>query len=656
MPETLGQRLKLARQDHHRLSIEQAAEATRIRPHYLQALEADDYSVIPSAPQARGFLRNYAEFLGLDLQAMLDELQAAQPADTVSGPLPQVDLAPPAPEAAANPPAAEESSRPPFWRAWLAGRSRQPEPSPEPGPIPVPVPEVIPVIAVEPQPEPPSAVAEEPPAAILEPPSKPRGRKKKVEAAPEPIPAVPEPPTRKRRSAASKVEDVPAVQEPVTRVRRKKKVEAEPPAPKADSAPEPPSPAPDPEPVAEPAAEAPIAPVVEEPAEVQVVGAEPSLLAKVGAAVKSIFTLRLDRKPREKTGEKEAEQPTPATEMPLEPVSAVPEPSQPESDELSDEIFREIGAQLRKRRELLSLTLEEIERHTRVRMVFAKALEEGNFEQLPSTVQTRGMLTSYATFLDLDTDALLLRYADALQAGHRARYPARNGERPPAVRSTLPPVRSFMAGDLFFGLTIVAMIVGLAGWALIRVFAQQAEQVSLPPVPSISEALAGTPLPTLAQEVTLIPAVDTPFALAETPTPEGVTPEIPTLNLNVNVFLNIVVTERTFMRVLVDGQEVFNGRVVPGAAYPYEAAQSVQVLTGNGAALRVTYNGRDMGLLGNFGEVVDYIYTADGFITPTPPAPPTGTATPKESPTPLPTPSPTRTPAPTPTSTSTPQS
>jgi len=178
MPESIGQRLKLARQDR-RLSIEQAAEATRIRPHYLQALEADDYSVMPSAAQARGFLRNYADFLNLDLQAILTELQAAQPAEPVSGPLPQVDLAPPAPEAAANLPVVEEPAKRPFWRSWL-DRARKPEPTPEPiSAEPPAAPEVVPVIAVESQPEPPTV---EPPAAvedmpaILEPPSKPRGR------------------------------------------------------------------------------------------------------------------------------------------------------------------------------------------------------------------------------------------------------------------------------------------------------------------------------------------------------------------------------------------------------------------------------------------------------------------------------------------------
>lgn len=345
----------------------------------------------------------------------------------------------------------------------------------------------------------------------------------------------------------------------------------------------------------------------------------------------------------------------------LEPEPKIPEvepvvESQPapEPSETPEEIFAEIGAMLRKRREMLSLTYDEIERHTHVRAVFAKALEEGDFDQLPSAVQTRGMLTTYATFLDLDNDALLLRFADALQAGHRARYPDLTGagRRPMDVRSSMPSLRSFMAGDMLFGVGMVVMLVALAIWGLGRVFAQQAAQVTLPTAPSISDVLAaGTPIPTVAQEVTLIAAADTPFALAgsdvvETPT------ETATPNVNVSVSLNIIAVERTFMRVLVDGAEVFNGRVVPGTPYPFEASASIEVLAGNGAALRITYNGHDMGLLGNsFGQVVDFIYMANSIVTPTPPAPPTATATPKVSPTPSPTPSPTQTPTPTPTST-----
>jgi hypothetical protein len=83
--------------------------------------------------------------------------------------------------------------------------------------------------------------------------------------------------------------------------------------------------------------------------------------------------------------------------------------------------------------------------------------------------------------------------------------------------------------------------------------------------------------------------------------------------------------ERTYLRVIVDGKEAFNGRVVPGNAYPFEAKNQIEVLVGSGAAIRVVYNGRDLGLLGTFGQVVNNIYTSNEITTPT--ALPTATST-----------------------------
>ena len=62
MTQTIGQKLKQARQAQD-LTLEKAAEATRIRAPYLQALEADDLSAVPSHVQARGFLRRNARTL-----------------------------------------------------------------------------------------------------------------------------------------------------------------------------------------------------------------------------------------------------------------------------------------------------------------------------------------------------------------------------------------------------------------------------------------------------------------------------------------------------------------------------------------------------------------------------------------------------------------
>lgn len=68
--EEIAKTLKEAR---HRLglTLEEAERSTRIRAHYLEALEQGDVQSIPSQVQTRGFLKNYSEYLGLDSAPIL---------------------------------------------------------------------------------------------------------------------------------------------------------------------------------------------------------------------------------------------------------------------------------------------------------------------------------------------------------------------------------------------------------------------------------------------------------------------------------------------------------------------------------------------------------------------------------------------------------
>lgn len=61
----LGDLLRSAREEKG-VSLAQAEAATMIRRSYLQALEDDDHTVLPGAVYIKGFLRNYAIYLGLD--------------------------------------------------------------------------------------------------------------------------------------------------------------------------------------------------------------------------------------------------------------------------------------------------------------------------------------------------------------------------------------------------------------------------------------------------------------------------------------------------------------------------------------------------------------------------------------------------------------
>ena len=54
----------------------QAELATKIRGKYLRALEDEQFEVLPSETYVKGFLRTYAEFLGLDGQLYVDEFNS----------------------------------------------------------------------------------------------------------------------------------------------------------------------------------------------------------------------------------------------------------------------------------------------------------------------------------------------------------------------------------------------------------------------------------------------------------------------------------------------------------------------------------------------------------------------------------------------------
>ncbi|MEA2660537.1 MAG: cytoskeleton protein RodZ [Chloroflexota bacterium] len=53
------------------VTLEQAAEDTRIREKFLQAIESGDYQSLPGTVYTKGFLRNYAGYLGLDPEEMV---------------------------------------------------------------------------------------------------------------------------------------------------------------------------------------------------------------------------------------------------------------------------------------------------------------------------------------------------------------------------------------------------------------------------------------------------------------------------------------------------------------------------------------------------------------------------------------------------------
>jgi cytoskeleton protein RodZ len=77
---SIGEALRSAREAQGK-SVEDAAAATRIRPSYLEALEREQFEQLGGNVYAKGFLRSYAKFLGIDPAPLLDAYRAQERPD-----------------------------------------------------------------------------------------------------------------------------------------------------------------------------------------------------------------------------------------------------------------------------------------------------------------------------------------------------------------------------------------------------------------------------------------------------------------------------------------------------------------------------------------------------------------------------------------------
>jgi len=72
----IGRILEQAREERG-LSLQQVEQATKIRARYLKELELENFDVLP-AVYVQGSLRTYADYLGLDSEALVQELKYRQ--------------------------------------------------------------------------------------------------------------------------------------------------------------------------------------------------------------------------------------------------------------------------------------------------------------------------------------------------------------------------------------------------------------------------------------------------------------------------------------------------------------------------------------------------------------------------------------------------
>lgn len=286
--------------------------------------------------------------------------------------------------------------------------------------------------------------------------------------------------------------------------------------------------------------------------------------------------------------------------------------------------MQEIGRIMQETREQIGLTLEEVENTIHIRIRYLQLLEDGNLEALPSPVQARGFLRNYIEFLGLDSQLLMIQYAEALQRKVQSKA-GKVGLSEPSVRKKRIRLGWVTSDRMIYTVLVIILTVALI-WGGSKIFAQiQADRNDVAEIAALSSItptanLAPTDPPrTLEPEGTQLPGI----VLQISPTSELAL----SLDFATGVNITLVIEQRAWLQVQVDGEQQFSGRASAGDVFEYRGTESIEVLTGNAGGVRVYFNGNDQGLLGGIDQRELRIWSPAGFITTTP----TITLTPAET-------------------------
>ena len=301
----------------------------------------------------------------------------------------------------------------------------------------------------------------------------------------------------------------------------------------------------------------------------------------------------------------------------------------------------EIGTILREAREMKNLSLGDVQEQIRINRRYLHALEEGAYERLPTPVHVRGFLRNYARFLELDPAPLLERYGSQQSNGRRARASS-NGQPtagvPQETRADQPffnPVNVNLDGapdgaeSTVRLVIIVALLItiGLAASRFVPLLRGQGdgrdnlqavvENVLADPEEADTETAEvagsagaepdGEVENSLMPEATSMPLIPTGRNNPDAAATVAAAPTRPALPATLErIHLQLDITERTWMRVTIDGEIVFEDQVTQeDGPFEWEAESEASLLTGNAAGIFVTINETQLGKLGGRGEVAD---------------------------------------------------
>ncbi len=231
------------------------------------------------------------------------------------------------------------------------------------------------------------------------------------------------------------------------------------------------------------------------------------------------------------------------------------------------------------------LSLAEVAAKTKIGVHLLQAIESNRFDLLPGGLFPRCFLRQYARVLNVDEMRVLVAFDEQFKEAPLALPP-------PLPKSPNPRLR-FLSTCMWLALTIVASGAAYGIWQDFR---------------------ADTEAKTMPQHRRTQPAAANPDAApAQTSSPAQAqqTPSVRTPDSGMHVVFTA--KDPVWVSIQSDGKPAFTGTLDATQSKELDASAKVVALVGNAGGLTVSLNGKEIGLIGEHGEVRVLELTPTGF-------------------------------------------
>lgn len=255
---------------------------------------------------------------------------------------------------------------------------------------------------------------------------------------------------------------------------------------------------------------------------------------------------------------------------------------------------------LKKRREESGKNLKEIAHTLKIRAEYLKAIEDEEFEKLPVDVYAKGYIRDYARFLKIDPEVILKAYILKTSPP----VPEKTPPVADAVKTKKRAIKYLVVTAIFLAIAVVYILSSLNS-------TPEKPAVVPPEKPAPTVQPSETVQPVQEKEKEAKVAVkDKKTETASKKEPVAITGKEHTLEISA--------IDTTWLLVKIDDTEAKDMLLNQGESLRLSARQGFSLKIGNAGGIKLVFDGKDIGIPGEKGKVVNLNLPADTSPNPNP--------------------------------------